>query len=45
MKIFTCEFKCNNYEVKYTVKAEDKDKAVKKIEKICGEKVTKVKEL
>ena len=45
MKIFSYELKRDNYEVKYTVKAEDKDKAIKKIERICGERVTKVKEL
>lgn len=45
MKIFSYETKRDNYEVKYTVKAETKEDAVKKIEKICGEKVAKVKEV
>lgn len=45
MKIFSCELKRDNYEVKYTIKAEDKATAIEKVKQISGERVTKVKEL
>ena len=45
MKIFSCELKRDNYEIKYTIKAEDKAAAIEKIKQICGERIAKVKEL
>ena len=45
MKIFTYEVKRDECDVKYIIKAETKEEAIKKISKISGEKVTKVKEI
>ena len=45
MKKFSYETKRDGLEYKYIVTAETKEDAVKKIEKICGEKIGKVKEI
>ena len=45
MKKFSYEIKRYDVNFKYVVTAETKEEAVKKIEKICGEKITgKIKE-
>lgn len=45
MKTFSYETKRDGYEVKYIVKAETKEEATKKIEKISGERGIRVKEV
>lgn len=45
MKKFSYETKRDGVEYKYIVTAENKEEATKKIEKICGEKIGKVKEI
>lgn len=45
MKKFSYETKRDGYEVKYIVKAETKEEAIKKIEKISGERGIRVKEV
>ena len=44
MKKFSYETKRYDISFKYIVTAETKEEAVKKIEKICGEKIGNVKE-
>ena len=45
MKQFSYEVKRDDVSVKYIVKAETKEEAMKKISQISGERVTKVKEM
>lgn len=45
MKIYKATFKRDNIEVEYTIKAEDKDTAIEKLYKICGQRNLKIKEL
>lgn len=45
MKIYKATLKRDNVEVEYTIKAEDKDTAIEKLYKICGQRNLKIKEL
>lgn len=45
MKIYKATLKRDNIEVEYTIKAEDKDTAIEKLYKICGQRNLKIKEL